>query len=501
MRVALVNNLYVDQLGYFYIASALKAAGHEVRFFLTGRSLERELVAYDPQLVGLTAVTGNHLWAANTAWQIKQLLPEAKTILGGPHPTYHPQVLLHRGLDFICRGEGEVPVVELCARLEAGRDPWDIPGIDAKQGEHVHRNGFAQLVEDLDSIPFPDRSIYGDYATFARKNQYPFLLSSRGCPYQCTFCYAPTLAKLTKDEGKFVRFRSVDNVIAEALQLKAEYDVRSVEFVDDIFGMKRSWLHEFAEKWPAQVGLPFQCNLRADLVSEESIEPLVRAGCEMVAFGVESGSERMRNEVLQKTVTRAEIIEAARLLRAHGIRVVTYNIVGAPTETWEETLETLRLNQEIQPDYAQVSIMQPYPGTEIHEIAVRERQLVDSEQEFDEIEPFNYGSTPLRLPHRREVANLQKFFYLAVRFPRLTPLVLQLVKLPENRLFYLAFLAIHLWGFHLRVKRVPATFLLQLSLNVKEILRRHRSGLYRRHLHERSDAPRLKDRIESGAGL
>lgn len=501
MRVALVNNLYVEQLGYFYIAAALKQAGHDVEFFLTSRNLERELRAYQPQLLGMTAVTGNHLWAANTAAEIRSFLPSVKTILGGPHPTYHPRVIRHPGLDFICRGEGERPIVALCDRLERGEDTTTIPGITAKQGDTVHENGFAPLVEDLDQIPFPDRSLYQKFSLLAMRNHYPFMLSSRGCPFQCTFCYAPTLAQLTRDAGKFVRFRSVDNVVAEAIELKRAFAPHTIEFVDDIFGMKRSWLHEFAERWAKDVGIPFQCNLRADLVDEESIEPLLRAGCQMVAFGVESGSPRVRNQVLKKGVTNEEIERAARLLKAHGMRVVTYNIVGAPTETWEETLETLHLNQRIRPDYTQVSIMQPYPGTEVHEIAVKAHQLDASEETFDAIEPFNYGTTPLDLPHAREVANLQKLFYLAVVFPRLERFVLWLSRRPENALFYAVFLLVHVCGYHYRVKRVPTLFLFRLMLNVKEIWRRHESGLYRRRLHERTDAPRLKERIESGAVL
>jgi hypothetical protein len=181
------------------------------------------------------------------------------------------------------------------------------------------------------------------------------------------------------------------------------------------------------------------------------------------------------------------------------MRFVTYNIVGAPTETWEETLETLHINQRIRPDYTQTSIMQPYPGTEVHQIAVNAHQLDDSDETFDAIEPFNYGTSPLDLPHAREVGNLQKLFFLAVAFPRLERFILWLARWPENSLFYMVFLLVHVWGYHYRVKRVPTLFLFRLMLNVKEILRRHESGLYRRRLHERMDAPRLKERIESGA--
>ncbi|MDJ0786992.1 MAG: radical SAM protein [Myxococcota bacterium] len=501
MRVALVNNLYVDQLGYFYIAAALKQAGHDVEFFVTSQNIESELRAFDPGLVGMTAVTGNHLWAASMASEIKEFLPSAKTIMGGPHPTYHPQIIHHPGLDYVCRGEGEVAATALCDALERGEDTFHLPGITARDGDEVHENGFAPLVEELDTVPFPDRSIYQHIKMLRSRNHYPFMLTSRGCPFQCTFCYAPTLAKLTRDAGKFVRFRSVDNVIAEAQELKAEFNVRSVEFVDDIFGMKGKWLDEFAEKWPKEVGLPFQCNLRADLVNDDNIDQLTGAGCEMVAFGVEAGSDRVRNEVLKKSVTTDQIRRAAELLRARGVRFVTYNIVGAPTETWDEAIETLTLNQEIQPDYPQVSIMTPYPGTEVYDYAVEVGQLDSDPKTFDSIEPFNYGSSALETPHREEMANLQKLFATAVRFPRLTPLILRMCKWPGGALYYGIFLAGHALGYYLGVKKVPKLFVLRLVINLGEIWRRHKSGLYKRKLYERSDSPRLKERLESGAGF
>lgn len=500
MRVALINNLFVDQLGYFYISAVLKQAGHEVRMFITDRNLESDLRSYNPGVVGFTAVTGNHVWAGMTAQDLRQVLPKAKYVLGGPHPTYHPEVILHPGWDYICRGEGETSIVELVDALEQGRDTTRIPGIWAKDGNRIYENDFARQIEDLDSIPYPDRSLY-DAFPFIRNHMHSLMLSSRGCPWQCSFCYAPTLASLTKGKGKFVRFRSVDNVVGEALELRRQFKLRTVEFVDDIFGMHRPWLREFSQKWREHVKLPFIGNLRADLINEEVVDLLADAGCLAVSFGIESGNDRVRNEILQKEVEAERILLAARELRRRKIKIITYNILGSPTESIEEAWDTVRINQKVRPDFCFVSLMQPYPKTKIWETAVREGVYDPSAASFDELEASYHDQSPLKIPHRREINNLQKLFNLAVWFPWLTPAVRFATRLPLDKFYYAVFLVLHTFGNWRRVKRVPTRFLIHLLLNFKELRRRHKSGLYKRHLWQRpmESKPTMREQFERGA--
>lgn len=496
MRVALVNNIYVDQLGYFYVAAVLKQAGHDVEFFVNTANLERELIGFRPHLVGLTAVTGNHLWAAETAQAIKQFLPDTKTILGGPHPTYHPEIIKHPGLDFICRGEGESAIVPLVEAIANSKDTSNIAGIWTKRGDEIFQTPFADLIENLDSIPFPDRSIYKRFA-LTKRTMFPLMLTSRGCPFRCTFCYAPTLAGLVKDKGKFVRFRSVENVVNEALALRREYRVHSVDFVDDIFGMHRPWLREFSRRWRDEVNLPFSANLRADLVDDEAVELLRQAGCNMIAFGLESGNERVRNEILEKDVATEQIVAAAQQIKSAGIRLVTYNILGAPSETLQEAFDTLTLNQRIRPHYAYASVMQPYPGTKIFDKAVARGEFETAA--LDAIGPTFHMDLPMRIPDRPIIQNLQKMFNVAVQYPALTPVVNKLIRLRPNFLFMGLFLWNHAYGFFYRVKRVPAVFIVHLLLNMGELWRRYRSGLYKRELFRRPIGPSLKQRVESGA--
>ncbi len=475
MRIALITNLRHDQLGLFYISAALKRAGHDVRYFFDGSNLERELRRFSPQLVGFSALTGNHLWAQDCALAVKEFLPGVRTILGGAHATYYPDIINHPGFDIVCRGEGEETIVKLCDALEDKRDFHNIKGIWIKEGGTIYKNEFAPLIENLDSLPFPDRSIYKLYPVFAFYRFYPFLLSSRGCPFSCTFCFEPVYREYVKGKGRYVRFRSVENVIAEAIDIKNSYRISSFEFVDDIFGMRIDWLKEFAMLWRKEVRLPFHCNLRTDMVDEEVVSLLQEAGCISVAFGIESGSVRVRNEVFDKELSEESIIRAVELLRKHKIKIITYNILGAPGETYNEAWETVYINQRIKSDYASVSLMQPYPETKIYKYAI-ERGYINRDDKIDLNKfPLSFHDfSPLNNPYKDRLVNLQKLFNLAVWFPRLTPLIKQLIKVPVNPFYYFVFLILHTYGLWVRIKRVPLLYLFTLLVNVGKIFRKQK---------------------------
>jgi anaerobic magnesium-protoporphyrin IX monomethyl ester cyclase len=194
-------------------------------------------------------------------------------------------------------------------------------------------------------------------------------VSGRGCPYRCSYCFNHSMHKLTN--GKYVRRRSVDNLVEEVVEVKEKYRIRMVDFLDDVFIMNERWLEEFAEKFPRQVGLPFGCNVRADLVNDRNSKLLREAGCIEVAMGVESGNDRLRNELLERGLSKEQIIGAARRIRKEGMRLVTQNMIALPEETVENVLETVDLNLKCSPDFSGFSFYQPYPGTRLCDYAVR----------------------------------------------------------------------------------------------------------------------------------
>lgn len=177
------------------------------------------------------------------------------------------------------------------------------------------------------------------------------------------------MIKLTK--GKYIRKRSVDNVIEEVLEVKEKYSIRMVDFLDDTFILDEKWLEAFSERFPREVKLPFGCNVRANLVNERICQLLRKAGCIEVAMGVESGNDRLRNELLERGLSKEQIIDSARQIRRAEIRLITQNMISLPEETLENALETVELNLQCRPNLSGFSFYQPYPGTKLCDYATR----------------------------------------------------------------------------------------------------------------------------------
>lgn len=479
MRIALINNLYVDHLGFYYISAVARAAGCEPRIFLTDRHLQGYLDRFDPELFAFTATTGNHGWVMDLVRNLRRRFPGARYILGGPHATYYPEIAESGLFDVVVRGEGEETLRELLQRLRSNASLADLRGAWVLEEGRLHRNPMREAPQDLDSLPFPDRSLYDDYP-WLQAHRYPMMLSSRGCPFRCTFCYSPTLMDMMKGNGRFVRFRSVDNLLTEGQALQERHHPGIVEFVDDIFGMHRHWLREFAARWKTEVGLPFNAQIRADLLDEESVELLAQAGCNALNVGVEAGNDRIRNEVLQKDVSRAHLFTAARLLRKHRIRFVTLNIMGSPGETLDNCIETIELNQALEPDYAHFSVLVPFPKTGIYQRAVDAGQI-ETDIPVDRFSFSFFERSPLIRDDLGGIVNLQRVGGLAVRRKWSRGRLERIGRQPERTSLYLLFLASHFLYF-LRVKRVRFAYLMRLGLNIKEILRRHRAGVFARFL-------------------
>ena len=335
----------------------------------------------------------------------------------------------------ICRGDGEEAFAELCAALDDKKDFGGIRNLWVKDpAGGIRRNGLRPLVENPDDLPFCDRKIYFEKFPLLRKLSNKRFLVQRGCPYSCSFCFNHTLREMYKGCGKFVRFRSPRNIIGEIQALRAEYPLRSVSFNADSFTLHPQFC-EFMELYKREVALPFFCNARFDELSEEKIVKLKEGGCIYLAIGVESGSERVRNEILRRNMSDAVIIENARLLKKHGIPFNSYVMMGNPTETLDEALKTVKFLAAIGSDKIMPSVCKPLIGTDLWEFMKRNNLFDDNAGETADY--ANESSVKLR--NKREIMNLHKFSYVAVRFPRLLPLIKKLIKLPYNPLYKLLF--------------------------------------------------------------
>lgn len=271
-------------------------------------------------------------------------------------------------------------------------------------------------------------------------------MTGRGCPYKCSYCATATLQKIYENKGTFTRFRSPENVIDEILYVKKKYGLKTVCFQDDTFILKPSRLVKLLELYGKKVNLPFICHIRADLVTEEIVKILKENGCHSVDFGVESGNENIRKNLLEKTVTNEQIKFAAHLLRKYKIPFRTTNMLGLPLETIENAFETVQLNQIIKTNFPSCSIYQPYPRTKLGDKAI-ELKLTPPDYSVDKIASTFYLYSVLPTKDYKKFINLQKFFFLAVKFPSLFPLIKKLINLPPNKLFNYIFLACYAYNY------------------------------------------------------
>jgi radical SAM superfamily enzyme YgiQ (UPF0313 family) len=404
-------------------------------------SEERAVVAFStPSALATTYVGFNQ--------KLKAHRPDVFSAFGGAHPTYFPEMIQQEGIDGICIGEGEYAMLDLVRALDEGNSPLHLENWWIKEDGVIHRNPIRPLIEDLDELPLPDREAFT--TAIAQPTLHAIVMTGRGCPYGCTYCYNHLYQKLYAGKGKLIRRRSVDHVIRELRLLKDE-GYRFIRFMDDLFTLQPEWVREFADRYGSEIALPFTCLVRANFVDEAVIADLKRAGCYRIMMGIEAGNERLRNEVLKRRMSDENILEAARIIRASGIRLVTANILALPGGSLKDDWETIDLNIRARPNYSSAAILQAFPGTEIHETA-RAMGLIQDDHEAVVSEGRFGFTSALKMTdprEKRKVENLHKFFVLVVWFPWLRPLVRQLIKLPPNRLFEFVYMACVNIGTHL----------------------------------------------------
>jgi anaerobic magnesium-protoporphyrin IX monomethyl ester cyclase len=425
------------QTGVMSLSAVLKQNGHECDILV--ENLERDffgaITESKPDVIGISCTTGLHLWARQTARMIKKKL-HVPIAVGGPHPTFYPDSMRDSSIDIICIGEAEHAIAELAEKIDRGDDIASISNLWVRDSRgQVHKNPLRPLIQDLDALPFVDRDLYHKYKPLRAYEHSPLIITGRGCPYSCSFCFNKTLREMySRTEGRYVRRRSVMNVINEIRRIQATYDLRRILFMDDTFILDSEWVASFLEAYRQLVAIPFSCLVRADLIDEQIVEALKNAGCFFVRMGIESGNDQLRNQVLNKRITTEQIQNAARLIKKHGIKIATNSILGIPGETVDTALQTLRMNMRIRPDFAWCALMQPYPGTELANYAIKHRYLED-DFSFDDLDHSYFFSTPMMIRDKTTITNLQKFFSISVAFPFILPAVRCLAKLRPNAIY------------------------------------------------------------------
>lgn len=359
--------------------------------------------SFCPDVVGLSVLSAKVPSALRIAKICKELNPQVKIVCGGYHPTIRAEEMLKSEyIDFVVRGEGEETFYELMEVLRTNNKNYSvIDGISFKERGVIIHNKRRAFIQNLDKIPLPARDRLISLETYTPV-QLSMIMTSRGCPYNCGFCASHTMWHRT------VRFRSVENVISEISELKNRYSVRNVTFMDDSFTINSNRVRELCLAMiKNNVDITWSCLTRVDVINDEIISLMKKAGCTKVDLGIESGNERVLR-LIGKKITLNQVREAVKILKRNKMYWSGFFMFGFPTETEEEVLDTLNFLQEIKPDWANMSIFTPYPGTTLYEMA-KNKGMVH--------EPVDYTLYSHQNPHSRftDAISRERFPLLATR--------------------------------------------------------------------------------------
>jgi radical SAM superfamily enzyme YgiQ (UPF0313 family) len=380
----------VASIGPGFLAAFLRERGHELDFLRVAgdRDLDEaaaEIAGRDPELIGLSLTTRQWLRARDLVAALRRRAPGVPVIAGGLHPTFAPEAVLAAGFDFVCLGEGEEPLLDLARALEAGAPTDGIANIWTRGGT---RPALRPPFSPLDDLPFIARDFLDEYSGVVH------MTTQRGCPFPCTYCAARMYNQLYEPIGEYGRRRSHDDVLAELHQLEDDGRLAYVIFLDDTFTINHPWLREFCRRYGDEIGRPFSLHARVETVKPELLDLLAAAGCNQITYGVESGSERVRREIMRRPVTNQRFRDVFAWTRAAGIAVTANYMLGIPGETRAELDETLALAEELEVLDFGYFVFYPYPGTQLFQIC-RERGLLPE----DYLErPANHRASILDLP-------------------------------------------------------------------------------------------------------
>ena len=378
------------QFGISYISSVLKAHGHETKLLVLDSEkwhentliIKKHMREFDPGAVCFTAVFSQFEFIRETAEFFKQNWPGKYYVIGGVHATLNPQDAINGPFGALCVGEGEFPVLELISRLEKNQAPHGIENLWIKTGENVEGMDTREFIRDLDSLPFPDREMWAPWIE-QDPNDEITVLAGRGCPHDCTYCSNHSIRKTAK--GKYVRTRSPENIIREIETIYNNYPQRKIYLEAECIALDKNWAFDLCDKlakFNVSINneIDFGCNFRVSSrsVDEALFAAFKKANIRKINIGLESGSERVRREVLKRNYSNEDFLKATAMARRYGMAVNIYNLIGIPGESLSDHMETVRINRLSQPDNLCTSIFYPYPGTELHRVCLERGFISDT---------------------------------------------------------------------------------------------------------------------------
>ncbi len=358
-----------------------------------------EIVSYDPNMIGLSALSDDYPLGLRIMEKVKKKFPNIPTIAGGVHATIDPAgVISENCFDMVCVGEGEYVMLDLAERCDQKKDFSKIKNlwIKSKDGT-IEKNVVRPYEQNLDNFPHPDWSIYPQTAFYkpykGKVYKYGDFEMSRGCPYKCSYCINVQLQAIYKKTGEnYHREKSIKRVIEEIKLAVKEHKIEFIKFWDETFLlMSKERLEEFAELYTKEINLPYVIETTSQSITPTTAKLLKKSNCKSVSLGLETGSPDLRNGLLSKPTGNEVYLKAFKLLEDNGIQKVAYNMIGLPYEKQEDIFKTIAMNKLCKTDTQTSGKFYPYKGTPIRRMLI-EKGLLKEDKEKELLKGYDLNS-------------------------------------------------------------------------------------------------------------
>jgi len=361
-------------IGLMYVAAALEKAGFEVQMldnYLLNKPIAevKEFVAkLNPQIVGITCGSATYARCVETARAIKEVVPGCRVVVGGWHASYVPESLLaNPEIDYVVMAEGERAMVQLSTAILSGDESFarSIPGV-ACRFQNVNVKNPPKFIENMDEIPFPARHLlplemYDRTIEFLKARPADVMSITRGCVFNCGFC------ETRKLWGNICRGFSAQRVISEIEDLQSKYGTKAIYFANDNFTLRRKETAEICRLMVERnLNLEWICDTRVDLVDQDILASMSKAGCKVIWFGVESGSPKVLQR-LGRNVSLQQVEDAFKLCRKNDIQVACSFMLGLPDETLADMDASLKFAKKLDPDWCQFNIFIANPDSRLYQ--------------------------------------------------------------------------------------------------------------------------------------